>query len=590
MDLHLLDAEADRRRARGRRRAARPAGVGWDGGARGRARRAHARVGGHAARAQRHLLLPALQALQERVGWISEGGARLRLRAAQRAARRRLGRRDVLRAALDRAAAAAGRPRLRRHRLPLPTARTELIAAARGARRRREGASATGRPATWCRSPCLGQCDRAPAALRDASRASSRGEQRARAASTRRPRWRRCCRGDAAASPPRHPPLPQHGDPSLRLLRRVGRVRPDQPRRLPRARRLRRAAARARARARGRDRARSRTRSCSAAAAPRSRPASSGTPSRASRRARTTSSATRTSPSRARSRTASLMEGDPFALDRGDDHRRLRDGLRARLRLPARRVPADAHRVAAATAIEEARRRGFLGDDVLGEGFAFDIEIRKGAGAYICGEETAIFNSIEGYRGEPRNKPPFPVVAGLFGKPTVVNNVETLVNVLPIVLDGGAGVRRDRHRGSRPAPSCSACPGTSSGPACTRCRSARRCASCSSWRAASRAGVRCRRCCWAAPPAASCGPTSSTCRSRFEGARAAETTLGSGVVLVMDDTVDLPRMLHAHRRVLPQRVVRPVRALPRRHGAPAGGAARGCWRAARAAASTRSWR
>ncbi len=73
----------------------------------------------------------------------------------------------------------------------------------------------------------------------------------------------------------------------------------------------------------------------------------------------------------------------------------------------------------------------------MGEGFRFDIELRRGAGAYICGEETALFNSIEGLRGEPRNKPPFPVQSGLFGKPTVVNNVETLVNVLDIVRDGG---------------------------------------------------------------------------------------------------------------------------------------------------------
>ena len=67
----------------------------------------------------------------------------------------------------------------------------------------------------------------------------------------------------------------------------------------------------------------------------------------------------------------------------------------------------------------------------------FDIEIRRGAGAYICGEETALFNSIEGFRGEPRNKPPFPTEVGLFGKPTLVNNVETLINVLDVVLDGG---------------------------------------------------------------------------------------------------------------------------------------------------------
>jgi len=88
--------------------------------------------------------------------------------------------------------------------------------------------------------------------------------------------------------------------------------------------------------------------------------------------------------------------------------------------------------------IEQAYAHGLLGDDVLGAGFRFDLQLFLGAGAYICGEETAIFNSIEGYRGEPRNKPPYPVDAGLFAKPTLVNNVETLANVLPIVLGGGA--------------------------------------------------------------------------------------------------------------------------------------------------------
>jgi NADH-quinone oxidoreductase subunit F len=86
-------------------------------------------------------------------------------------------------------------------------------------------------------------------------------------------------------------------------------------------------------------------------------------------------------------------------------------------------------------AIVESRRRGYLGD-------GFDITIVRGAGAYICGEETAIFNSIEGYRGEPRNKPPFPFEVGLFGKPTAVNNVETLANVPGIVLHGHTANRR----------------------------------------------------------------------------------------------------------------------------------------------------
>jgi NADH-quinone oxidoreductase subunit F len=97
-----------------------------------------------------------------------------------------------------------------------------------------------------------------------------------------------------------------------------------------------------------------------------------------------------------------------------------------------------------ATAIEAARAGGFLGPDVAGSGWAFDIELRRGAGAYICGEETALFESIEGRRGEPRNKPPFPVEVGLFGKPTAINNVETLVNVLLILGDGdgvGGGAR-----------------------------------------------------------------------------------------------------------------------------------------------------
>ncbi len=91
------------------------------------------------------------------------------------------------------------------------------------------------------------------------------------------------------------------------------------------------------------------------------------------------------------------------------------------------------------SAIAEARSKSMLGDDVGGHGFSFDIELRQGAGAYICGEETALLNSIEGYRGEPRNKPPFPTTNGLFGQPTAINNVETMVNVNQIMLLGGDG-------------------------------------------------------------------------------------------------------------------------------------------------------
>src|SRR2546430_12886705 len=84
----------------------------------------------------------------------------------------------------------------------------------------------------------------------------------------------------------------------------------------------------------------------------------------------------------------------------------------------------------------------------MGWGFAFDMEVRAGAGAYSAGEETARVNSIEGYRPEPRNKPPFPVEHGLFGKPTGVNNVETLVNVLEVLRIGGAAYAQIGTEGS----------------------------------------------------------------------------------------------------------------------------------------------
>lgn len=93
-------------------------------------------------------------------------------------------------------------------------------------------------------------------------------------------------------------------------------------------------------------------------------------------------------------------------------------------------------------AIDIARRRGYLGERVLRDDFEFDIEIRRGAGAYICGEETALFESIEGRRGEPRVKPPFPTDAGLFDRPTVINNVETFANIPLIALEGAGEYRK----------------------------------------------------------------------------------------------------------------------------------------------------
>jgi NADH-quinone oxidoreductase subunit F len=95
---------------------------------------------------------------------------------------------------------------------------------------------------------------------------------------------------------------------------------------------------------------------------------------------------------------------------------------------PARRVQ---------RAVEEAYAAGYLGDDILGSGLSLDVTVHLGAGAYICGEETALLNSLEGRRGEPRIKPPFPAVEGLYARPTIVNNVETISNVPWIVNNGG---------------------------------------------------------------------------------------------------------------------------------------------------------
>ncbi|GAK56957.1 NAD-reducing hydrogenase subunit [Candidatus Vecturithrix granuli] len=89
-------------------------------------------------------------------------------------------------------------------------------------------------------------------------------------------------------------------------------------------------------------------------------------------------------------------------------------------------------------AIEQAKKTGILGNNIFGTDFNFDVEVRMGAGAFVCGEETALMASIEGGRGEPRPKPPFPAVAGLWKKPTIINNVETIANIAPIILNGAA--------------------------------------------------------------------------------------------------------------------------------------------------------
>ncbi|MHA5047205.1 NADH-ubiquinone oxidoreductase-F iron-sulfur binding region domain-containing protein [Streptomyces sp. SD15] len=232
-----------------------------------------------------------------------------------------------------------------------------------------------------------------------------------------------------------------------------------------------------------------------------------------------------------------VMEGDPYALVEAMTVAAYAVGAHHGYLYLRGEYPRALHRME--HAIGQARARGLLGDDVLGQGYAFDIEIRRGAGAYICGEETALFNSIEGYRGEPRSKPPFPVEKGLFGKPTAENNVETLINVLPILTmgaqpyaaigtPGSTGPKLYCVSGSVDRPGIYELPfGATLGELLES------------------AGVRERLRAVLLGGAAGgfVRPDELDIPLTFEGTRQAGTTLGSGVVMAFDDTVELPRLL-----------------------------------------------
>jgi NADH-quinone oxidoreductase subunit F len=190
-------------------------------------------------------------------------------------------------------------------------------------------------------------------------------------------------------------------------------------------------------------------------------------------------------------------------------------------------------------AMDAARGAGLLGENILGSGVGFDIEIRKGAGAYICGEETAIFNSIEGYRGEPRNKPPFPVQAGLFGKPTVVNNVETLANIPLIINRGGEAFAKIGTGGMSTGTKLFCLSGNVQKPGVYEVE----------FGATLRdligmaGGVDTGRTIQAILLGGAAGVflrgDELDIPLTFEGVRAAKATLGSGVIMVFDDTVDM---------------------------------------------------
>jgi NADH-quinone oxidoreductase subunit F len=235
-----------------------------------------------------------------------------------------------------------------------------------------------------------------------------------------------------------------------------------------------------------------------------------------------------------------LMEGDPFAVLEGITIAGFVTGalkgyiyLRGEYPLAAERMQAS---------IESATENGLLGGNILGRGLPFNVEIRRGAGAYICGEETALFNSIEGYRGEPRNKPPFPTQSGLFRQPTVVNNVETLVNVPGILREGGAAYAKlgtENSAGTRLFCLCGhvARPGVYEIVMGATLRQLIELAG----------GVTGSGKLQAVLLGGAAGAFVSAKELdtplTFEGTRAIGATLGSGVVMLFDDTVDLRQIL-----------------------------------------------
>jgi NADH-quinone oxidoreductase subunit F len=231
-----------------------------------------------------------------------------------------------------------------------------------------------------------------------------------------------------------------------------------------------------------------------------------------------------------------VMEGDPFAVIESLTVAGITTGCEQGYIYIRGEYPLATQRLT--HAIEEARRHGFLGDDVMGHGARFDIELRRGAGAYICGEETALFNSIEGKRGEPRNKPPFPVQRGLFGRPTGINNVETLINVLEVLRIGGEAYARIGTEGST-GPRLFCLSGDVERPGVYEHDHGVTLGEVIEAAEGMRDGKALKAVLLGGAAGGFLGPDALDARLTFEDARAGGYTLGSGVVMLFDEDADL---------------------------------------------------
>ena len=392
---------------------------------------------------RRHLLLPVLHSIQAHIGWLSPGALNY---VAVRL--------DVPPAEVHSVASFYDLLRLQ----PTPpntlhvcddiacrTKGAESLCAGLDKSLGKEGMPCLDGKAAWFRSPCLGLCDQAPVALVKSAGKSAKEWVIARATSASiQNNLQDCAKGGAGlkeSQPLLREFIPQFGNPQLRLLRRVGQVDPTNLQEYLRTEgyeALRRAM-QIGPEAVVQEVIESRLLGRGGAAFP------TGKKWEAVFRQRHPGSvhyvicnADESEPGTFKDRV--LMKGDPFALIEGLTIAAFAVGAEKGFIYIRGEYP-ESFRILS-QAIQAARENHFLGANILDSAFSFDIELCRGAGAYICGEETALFNSIEGFRGEPRNKPPFPTQSGLFRRPTIVNNVETLVNIPEIILNGGAAYAR----------------------------------------------------------------------------------------------------------------------------------------------------
>ncbi len=497
---------------------------GWHGGERRIYLEGHVGYAGKAAREQRHLLLPALHALQSRAGWVSEGGlnyvcARLSVPPAEAYGV----------ASFYAMFSLEPRPKTVVHvcddiacRVNGANALIDSI----------EGELASDRTGALVRSPCLGMCERAPAALfQSAGHEASDIAIGDVSVESLHPflhggGWIANGTGDDPVRQPRE---------GLRLLRRVGVVDPgslDDYRAHGGYEALRRAIELGPggvireikdAKLLGRGGAAFPTGvKWEAVAQQTVRPHSF------------VCNADESEPGTFKDRV--IMENDPFAVIEALTVAGFATASETGYIYVRGEYPTATKRLS--EAIGQARARGFLGEDVMGSGFWFEIELRRGAGAYIAGEETALFNSIEGKRAEPRNKPPFPVTHGLFGRPTGINNVETLINALEILRVGGpayAETGTAESTGTRLfcLSGCVERPGLYEVECGTILRELLRMAG------GVRAGGQLSAILLGGAAGGFVTPDQLDMPLSFEAARRVGVSLGSGVVMVFDDSVDL---------------------------------------------------